>query len=141
MLQEDTDSGLGMCLHSPGCRAFCSSALTAWMQSTVLLVCPDLPQLAEHFCHSPSHQLHKEMQKFMIELSTYVGKLQYYIAVEMPRTHTDTHFGAIAILQKLKLHFGATQCVRGQPSCEDVMCSKLPQFVQFKETSKEVPPE
>lgn len=59
VLQEDSDSGLGMCSHSLDCRAFCSSTLTAWMQSTVLLVWPVLPQLAEHFCHSPTHHLSK----------------------------------------------------------------------------------
>lgn len=57
VLQDDMDSGLGMCSQSLGRRAFCSSTLTAWMQRTVLLVCPELPQLAEHFCHSPTHQL------------------------------------------------------------------------------------
>lgn len=57
VLQEDMDSGLGMCSQSLGRRAFCSSTLTAWMQRTVLLVRPELPQLAEHFCHSPTHQL------------------------------------------------------------------------------------
>lgn len=57
VLQEVSDSGLGMCSQSLGCRAFCSSTLTAWMQSTVRLVRPKLPQLDEHFCHSPAHHL------------------------------------------------------------------------------------
>lgn len=57
VLQEDSASGLGMCWHSLDCRAFCSSTLTAWMQSTVLFIWPELPQLAEHFCHSPTHHL------------------------------------------------------------------------------------
>jgi len=58
VLQEERDSGLGMCSQSLGCRASRSSALTAWVQSTVLLVRPKLPQLAEHLCHSPTHHLH-----------------------------------------------------------------------------------
>lgn len=63
VLQEDSDSGLGMCSQLLGSRAFCSSALNAWMQRTVLLVWPELPQLAEHFCHSPTHHLHNKTQR------------------------------------------------------------------------------
>lgn len=65
VLQDDMDSGLGMCSQSLGRRAFCSSTLTAWMQRTVLLVCPELPQLAEHFCHSPTHQLTQRHTKWL----------------------------------------------------------------------------
>ena len=57
VLQEDTDSGFAMCLHSVCCSAWRSSKATAWMQSTVRLVKPDSPQLDEHFCHSPAHHL------------------------------------------------------------------------------------
>lgn len=57
VLQEDSAVGLGTCSHSLDGRAFCSSTLTAWTQRTVLLIWPELPQLAEHFCHSPIHQL------------------------------------------------------------------------------------
>lgn len=57
VLQEDSEGGLGTCSHSLDGRDFCSSTLTAWTQRTVLLVWPELPQLAEHFCHSPIHQL------------------------------------------------------------------------------------
>ena len=57
VLQGATDTGLGMCWHWEGCRALCSSKPTAWMQSTVLLARPKLPQRAEHFCHSPTHHL------------------------------------------------------------------------------------
>lgn len=63
VLQEDSDSGLGMCSQLLGSKAFCSSALNAWMQRTVLLVWPELPQLAEHFCHSPTHHLHNKTQR------------------------------------------------------------------------------
>lgn len=65
VLQDDMDSGLGMCSQSLDRRAFCSSTLTAWMQRTVLLVCPELPQLAEHFCHSPTHQLTQRHTKWL----------------------------------------------------------------------------
>lgn len=52
-------SGLERCWQSAGCRALCSSSPTLWMQSTVLFVSPDWPQVAEHFCHSPTHHLGK----------------------------------------------------------------------------------
>lgn len=64
VLQDKRDSGLGTCSQSLGCRAFCSSALTAWMHRTVLLVWPELPQLVEHFCHSPTHQLTQRHTKW-----------------------------------------------------------------------------
>lgn len=60
VLQDRTDSGFGMDSHWLGGKAFWSSTLMAWMHITVLLATPEVPQLAEHFCHSPTHHLQSE---------------------------------------------------------------------------------
>lgn len=100
VLQEDSDSGLGMCAHSLGCRAFCSSTLTAWMQSTVLLVRPELPQLAEHFCHSPSHHLHTETQKISKLMVHLWWKTTIFYSW---LTHTDLN-GWVIVVQCVRLY-------------------------------------
>lgn len=55
--QGAVDSGLERCWQSACCKALCSSSPTLWMHSTVLFISPDVPHVAEHFCHSPTHHL------------------------------------------------------------------------------------